>query len=120
MKTKNYIIAAAISIALTIVFTIIIALIQSPLSINTYVSGLIIGWLGASAYSITLNIMKNKFTLNTDTDNITTDMTKIDDDDIYENNISKSELDKCKEDLEYLKSKYDNLKSDMIVQNNIK
>lgn len=117
MKFKNYFIAVLTSLLTVSVASIILVLIQYIFNIDMYAADFLLGFLGASAYFIAINKMKNNSTLNCDSEKITADMTKIH---CNKCETLTSELNKCKDELEFMKTKYSNLKSETIVQKNIK
>ena len=125
MKNKNYLIILIITVSTVIITSFIVAIIKNVFNFELPLYQFIIGWIGASVYYIAHNKFNSKYKLTIDAENITSDMTEIDYQTKYKNLLikytnCKSENEKIKNELDYISTKYENLKSEIIVEKSIK
>lgn len=109
-KIKNFI----LSLLITILSMIVMCVIFVAFNITTY--DFFVGWISAMIfiYSEKILNLKNKITNNTIVPSIS------DNGFLYENENLKLENQKLKADLDYYKTRLENLKSDNIVNDSMK
>ena len=110
MKNKKYIISVIAAIIFIIILTVIIELL---FNISIHYTDFILGWIGSSIYYIALIKINNNNKSNDDINNVIKNINN-------KLTILEKEKEFYKIELEDMKSKYDNFKSEMIEQQNIK